>query len=68
MGLLIVALLLHAMPGFALGNMSSEHGTLIYVLAAIAVHACTCSCLTSAFIYRTINAMHDDDAVADDDD
>ncbi len=33
-----------------------------YVLSAVAVHGCTCSCLTSAFIYRTLNCMHDDEA------
>ena len=50
--------------GFALGNMDISYGVAIYILSSIAVHACTCSCLTSAFIYRTMNVMHDDDALA----
>jgi len=48
--------------GFALGNLDLSHSTMVYVLSAIAVHGCTCSCLTSAFLYRTLNCIHDDDA------
>jgi hypothetical protein len=55
--------------GFALTNsweMEAE-GTPIdvisYVLAIIAVHACTCSALTSAFVYRTLTISDEDKAV-----
>ena len=51
--------------GFALENMSipderTPFDVPIYLLATIAVHACTCSALTSAFIYRIVNNMEDD--------
>jgi hypothetical protein len=55
--------------GFALTNsweMNIDR-TLVasasYVLAIIAVHACTCSALTSAFIYRTLTISDEDKAV-----
>ena len=58
--------------GFALGTLLAspvpEEGPLrgkydiwIYLLSFIAVHANTCSALTSAFIYRKANAMADED-------
>lgn len=51
--------------GFALGNMSTlqddEFVTLaIYVLSALAVHMCTCSCLMSAFLFHMVNGLHED--------
>ncbi|CAD7932147.1 unnamed protein product [Amoebophrya sp. A25] len=50
--------------GFALSNLQqsgydyedSLH-LAIYVCSFIAVHACTCSALTSAFVYRSVNNM-----------
>merc|ERR1711881_299375 len=50
--------------GFALGNLSapsseSSFDVAIYMTSFIAVHACTCSALTSAFVYRTVNNMED---------
>jgi hypothetical protein len=51
--------------GFALSNMQSpldptplEHT--IYLASCLAVHACTCSALTSALLYRVAVRMHDD--------
>ena len=50
--------------GFALSNMQSTgEGILencIYLCSCLAVHACTCSCLTSALLYRVAVLMHDD--------
>jgi len=52
--------------GFALGNLSAPGedaerlDTYIYMLSYITVHACTCSALTSAFIYAAVNQMEDD--------
>jgi hypothetical protein len=53
--------------GFALSNVQAtitefEPGTAAidsatYLLTLLAVHACTCSALTSALLYRTVNAM-----------
>ena len=44
--------------GFALGNMvltgDSTLEYLIYTMACLAVHACTCSALTSALLYREL--------------
>ena len=31
----------------------------IYMLPFLAVHACTCSCLTSAMFYRAVNGLSD---------
>jgi len=51
--------------GFALGNLqkpsdfSDGIAVGIYLLAFMAVHACTCSAVTSAFVYRTVNQMED---------
>ena len=60
--------------GFALSNLHSigdddigDHDVLnliVYVLSFIAVHANTCSCLTSAMLYRKANALDDDEAPA----
>lgn len=49
--------------GFALGSLSAP-GTrtvekYIYMLAYTSVHACTCSALTSAFLYAAVNGMED---------
>ena len=54
--------------GFALGNMQissdpDDHGLidyLLYTMSCFAVHACTCSCLTSALLYRTVVRMRDE--------
>lgn len=53
--------------GFALGSLEApgEGGATfidntIYLLAYITVHACTCSALTSAFVYAAVNKMEDD--------
>lgn len=48
--------------GFSLGNLKppSDNNNMelaIYILAFMAFHACTCSALTSAFIYRQLNHM-----------
>lgn len=44
--------------GFALGNMVDSGDTnldnVIYTMSCMAVHACTCSCLTSALLYREV--------------
>ena len=60
--------------GFALSNLHSigeddieDNDALIvavYMLSVVAVHACTCSCLTSAMVYRKANSLTDDDAPA----
>jgi hypothetical protein len=47
--------------GFALNSMNvGDAGETLdyaaYVLTCIAVHACTCSAITSAFLYRLINS------------
>jgi len=52
--------------GFALGNLTAPGEdpepieTYIYLLSYITVHACTCSALTSAFIYEAVNQMEDE--------
>lgn len=54
--------------GFALSSlqMFSEHENkptldlIIYVLTVFSVHACTCATLTSAVLYRVVNALDDD--------
>ena len=50
--------------GFALSNMTllgdSTLDYLTYTLACFAVHACTCSCLTSALLYRVGIRMKDE--------
>lgn len=52
--------------GFALGALSAPGedaeplDTYIYMLSYMTVHACTCSALTSAFIYSAVNQMEDD--------
>ncbi len=59
--------------GFALSNLqgieADSDGNIvtdtvnvfIYMLSFIAVHANTCSCLTSAMLYRKANSLTDDD-------
>lgn len=54
--------------GFALGNIyGSERvsndwqDVMIYMLSFVAVHACTCSALTSAMFYRSANVVHEDE-------
>ena len=50
--------------GFALGNLSlSGTDTIdkwIYLLTCFSVHACTCSALTSAVLYREVVRMNDE--------
>ena len=59
--------------GFALSNLQSGGladasdtsalgtlGVVVYVLSCLSVHACTCSALTSALLYRVINQLEDD--------
>mmetsp|Transcript_3614 Transcript_3614/g.6379 ORF Transcript_3614/g.6379 Transcript_3614/m.6379 type:complete len:178 (-) Transcript_3614:42-575(-) len=58
--------------GFALGNLQvpkegDKHEgitTGIYLMACFAVHMCTCSALSSAFIYRIVNKLDDDSVEA----
>ena len=63
--------------GFALGNLgkfvsnsSGEWlavewiGLVVYLLSFIAVHSCTCSCLTSAMFYRACNRVTDEEGAA----
>ena len=50
--------------GFALSSLAAPHpdeslDKWIYLLAYIAVHACTCSALTSAFLYASANLLED---------
>ena len=49
--------------GFALGSLAAPGDNLLdqitYLTAYIAVHACTCSALTSAFIYGAVNNMEE---------
>ena len=53
--------------GFALGNVTvdlTDEATgvdvCIYMLSVLAVHACTCSALCSALLYRVVNSLEDD--------
>ena len=54
--------------GFALSNLQAGFDTAvtldvaIYLTSFIGVHACTCSCVTSALLYRVANALHDTEA------
>lgn len=58
--------------GFALSAIQGGHyefresiiDNIIYLLLVMGVHANTCSALTSAILYREINAKSDDDALA----
>mmetsp|Transcript_21527 Transcript_21527/g.54240 ORF Transcript_21527/g.54240 Transcript_21527/m.54240 type:complete len:215 (-) Transcript_21527:477-1121(-) len=60
--------------GFALSNMQQTSEPFpadvkalqlaIYVCSFLAVHACTCSALTSAFVYRHVNNMADEERLA----
>jgi hypothetical protein len=49
--------------GFALSSLvppsDKNVDQLAYMLAYGSVHACTCSALTSAFIYQAVNSMED---------
>jgi len=54
--------------GFALGNIqdadrvsSQWMDVAVYMLSFLAVHACTCSCLTSAMLYRAANKLSEDE-------
>lgn len=55
--------------GFSLTNSweLARNGTMLdtvtYVLAIVAVHACTCSAITSAFLYRTLTCSDPEKAV-----
>ena len=54
--------------GFALSSIQAGHFDPVaswvddacYLLLVLAVHACTCSALTSALVYRFVNAMNDE--------
>ena len=54
--------------GFALSSLQTEYNmnegldVAIYVTAFVGVHACTCSSVTSALLYRYANALRDEDA------
>lgn len=57
--------------GFAFTNLEDgvdeAHGWVgwaVYLSSSAAVHACTCSALTSALLYREANALRDDSAEA----
>merc|ERR1712216_320580 len=56
--------------GFALGNLqggkvADEFSSLaIYMCNVVACHACTCSCLCSAFLYQKANGLNEDDVTA----
>mmetsp|Transcript_28856 Transcript_28856/g.78090 ORF Transcript_28856/g.78090 Transcript_28856/m.78090 type:complete len:214 (-) Transcript_28856:152-793(-) len=56
--------------GFALSNLQVDFNMdrgidiAIYTASFIAVHGCTCSCITSAMLYRAANRLKDDDAAA----
>lgn len=52
--------------GFALGSIqsaqefydfSTDNQFIVYILSVVAVHACTCSAITSALLYREINFL-----------
>jgi hypothetical protein len=47
--------------GFALEYLNNQNGTVVYVMACLAVHGCTCAALVSALIYRTVNKLADKD-------
>ena len=55
--------------GFALSCVQAGHydhansnvDNISYLLLIFAVHACTCSALTSALLYRTVNSMPESD-------
>mmetsp|Transcript_85354 Transcript_85354/g.164339 ORF Transcript_85354/g.164339 Transcript_85354/m.164339 type:complete len:165 (-) Transcript_85354:1-495(-) len=57
--------------GFAFSNLQSLESplrvddpppldTAIYMFNVVAIHLCTCSCLTSAFLYKIINKLNDE--------
>ena len=53
--------------GFAYESLQNgiDQGTtldqIIYMMSLISVHACTCSCLCSVFLYQKANALQDSD-------
>ena len=55
--------------GFALSNSWNIEidgtiiGTVMYVLSIVAVHTCTCSALTSAFLFQTLTSSDPEKAV-----
>ena len=56
--------------GFALGNIQESDRVsenwmdiALYMLSFVAVHACTCSCLTSAMFYRVANMLRSDEVL-----
>jgi len=55
--------------GFALGNLTAHNlsteadlDNVIYMLNVVAIHASTCSSLTSAFVYRHVNYLSEGEA------
>lgn len=58
--------------GFAWGGLnapeedSDDYSTslAIYLCSFVAIHACTCSALSSAFIFQVVNTLDDDDVPA----
>ena len=53
--------------GFALGNLDGMIGIdgrpinyVLYMMSVFSIHACTCSALTSALLYRKINGLPDE--------
>ena len=60
----VVAALIGGFAYDALQGGIGEGTTLeliIYLLNLISVHACTCSCLCSVFLYQKANAVHDNE-------
>ena len=53
--------------GFALSNLQKDYDVhngwdvSIYMTSLIAIHLCTCSCLTSALLYRSANFLSDEE-------
>jgi hypothetical protein len=53
--------------GFAFGGLvepgpdASTLDLVLYVVSCFAVHACTCSALTSAILFRVLHSLHDDE-------
>lgn len=47
--------------GFALNFLDNKRGTIVYLMACVAVHACTCAALMSALIYRVVNKLQEED-------
>ena len=47
--------------GFALNFLDIKRGNYVYLMACVAVHACTCAALMSALIYRVVNKLQEED-------